>query len=36
VARLARQRLEGAAARLIGAIINKKRHPIPRRLYNLV
>jgi Mrp family chromosome partitioning ATPase len=36
VARLARQRLEGSAARLIGAIINKKRHPIPRRLYNLV
>lgn len=36
VARLARQRLDGAAARLAGAIINKKRHPIPRRLYNLV
>lgn len=36
VARMARQRLERAGVRLAGAIINKKRHPIPRRLYDLL
>ena len=36
VAREARQRIEAAGARLIGAVLNKKLQPIPRWLYRLL
>jgi Mrp family chromosome partitioning ATPase len=36
VAREARHRLEAAGARVIGAVLNKKPHPIPNWLYRLL